>query len=353
MSRPKPNESERRLRHNFRLARLLRFLELISGPGRWSPKTLMKELEISERTLFRLRETLELAGVPLYFSKEDKAYRVRTDYRFPPLNLSDDEALGQASATSLSESEAVHLPSGSKATTRKLSATNSERVRTILDDVRRLTEVLDLKIADHPQQRETIRTVQSALLSRQMLSGTYRSPYETAPARLKLHPYRLALIKQAWYLIARPDGEEQPRTYRIVRFGSLKQNSLAATIPDDFDLKAYLGKAWSVFRGNTTYDVELLFGRDVADIVLETTWHHTQKVTKHANGSVTLRFQVDGLEEIVRWIVAWAGKVKVIKPAVLVAKVLFLHRHAFQVNSQRSPKGARENGGVPEPGSEG
>ena len=264
---PRP-ESERRLRHNFRLARLLRFLELISGSGRWNPKSLMQELEVSERTLHRLRETLELAGVPLFFSKEENAYRVRTDYRFPPLNLTDEEAIDQASATVLSESEAIHLPSGSKATTRKLAATNPERVRTILDDVGRLTEVLDLKIADHPRQRETIRTVQSALLSRQILTGTYRSPYEAGPVRLKLHPYRLALIKQAWYLVARPDAEERPRTFRIVRFGSLKVSSQAATIPDNFDLKAYLGNAWSVYRGDVTYDVELLFAREVADIVL-------------------------------------------------------------------------------------
>src|SRR5690349_20206092 len=106
MSRPRPPESERRLRHNFRLARLLKFLELVSGRGQWNPKTLMAELEVSERTVHRLRETLELAGVPLMFSTEDNAYRVRPDYRFPPLHLTDDEAIGQATASALSESEA-------------------------------------------------------------------------------------------------------------------------------------------------------------------------------------------------------------------------------------------------------
>lgn len=331
MSRPKPIESERRLRHNFRLARLLRFLELVSGPGQWNPKALMRELEISERTLHRLRETLELAGVPLYFSKDENAYRVRTDYRFPPINLTEDEAIGQASATALSESEAVHLPAGSKATSRKLGAT-SERTRTILDEVSRLTEVLDLKIADHPQQHATIRTVQTALLRKRILIGLYCSPYEPRPVTLELHPYRLALIKQAWYLIARPDGESSPRTLRIVRFKSLKLGDRAASMPGDFDLRDYLANAWSVFRGDVTYDIELLFARDVAEIVLETKWHHTQQAKRHSNGTITLKFRVDGLEEILRWIVGWAGKVKVMKPAALAAKVIFLHHHAINVN---------------------
>src|SRR3954447_22770404 len=96
----RPPESERRLRHNFRLARLLRFLELVSGRGRWNPRSLMEELEVSERTVHRLRETLELAGVPVFFAKDENAYRVRPDFWLRPLHLTEDEALGQATATS-------------------------------------------------------------------------------------------------------------------------------------------------------------------------------------------------------------------------------------------------------------
>src|SRR5262245_26598356 len=144
--KPLPSKSERRLRHNHRLARLLQFLELVCGRGRWSPKSLMRELEVSERTIHRLRETLELAGDPSYFSKNENAYRVRPDFRFPHLHLTDDEAIGQASASALSESEALHLPIGSRATSRKLAETGNKQVRSILDDVFRLTQVIDLKI---------------------------------------------------------------------------------------------------------------------------------------------------------------------------------------------------------------
>lgn len=326
-----PTESERRLRHNFRLARLLRFLELVSGRGQWNPKTLMAELEVSERTVHRLRETLELAGVPVTFSKEENSYRVRPDFRFPSLHLTEDEAIGLATATAFSESEALHIPNGAKPTTRKLVSTSNETVRRILEDVTSLTQVLDLKIADHPRQQETIRTAQWALLRRNMLTGKYRSPYEPAPVTLTLHPYRLALIKQAWYLIARPDDEHQPLTFRVVRFQSLNLIDRPATIPENFDLKGYLGNAWAVFRGDQSYDIELRFTAD-ADTVLETTWHHTQGVKKHANGEVTLTFTVDGLNEILRWVVGWAGRVRVVKPAELRDLVVDHHRNAIARN---------------------
>lgn len=331
--KPEPTESDRRLRHNFRLARLLKFLQLVLGRGQWTPKTLAAELECSDRTLHRMRETLELAGVPLFFSREENAYRVRPDFRFPALHLDEDEALGQATATAVAGSDALHLGPVAAPTTRKLIDTAGEHVRRVLEDAARLTEVMDLKIVGDARQRETIRTAQWALLTGKMLSGKYRSPYEPGPVAVKLHPYRVALVKQAWYLIARPDGEEQPRTYRIVRFQTLKLWDRAAVVPADFDLKGYFGNAWSVYRGAVTHDIELRFSPDAADAVLETTWHHTQQSRREADNSVTLTFRVDGLNEVVRWVLGWAGRVRVVGPAELRELVLDHHRRAVAANA--------------------
>ena len=332
MSKSRPPESERRLRHNVRLARLLRLLELVSGRGRWNPKTLMAEFEVSERTVHRLRETLELAGVPVAYDKAQNAYRVHGGYRFPPLHLTDDEAFGQASATALGGNDELKLPQTSVATTRKLIDTGNERLRHVLTDATKLTAVLGLKLADHPEQRARITAIQKALVERKRLVGTYRSPYESGSVTLDLHPWRIALVKNAWYLIARPDGEGQPRTYRVVRFHSMNATDLPATIPDDFDLKAYFGNAWAVYRGDTSYDIELRFAADAADAVLEHAWHPTQTVERHAGGEVTLRFTVDGLNEVLRWVVGWAGRVRVVQPAELRDLVLEQHRKAVARN---------------------
>jgi len=329
-----PPESDRRLRHNVRLDRLLRFLELVSGRGRWNPKTLAAELEVSERTVHRLRETLELVGVPTAYERAENAYRVHGSYRFPALHLTVDEAFGQAAATALGETDELKLPRGSADTTRKLAQTGTERLRRILTDASKLMTVLGLKLADHPQQRERIATVQKALVKRKRLSGTYRSPYEPGPVTLDLHPCRIALVKEAWYVIARPEGGEQPRTYRIVRFHSLAGTDHPAVVPDAFDLKTYFGNAWAVYRGDRCHDIELRFTADAAAPVLEHVWHRTQTVEHHAEGDVTLRFTVDGLDEILRWVLGWAGRVRVVKPAELRELVVEHHRNAVVRNEE-------------------
>jgi predicted DNA-binding transcriptional regulator YafY len=79
----KRSDAERRIRQSDRLARVLRVLELIQGPGPWTARRLADELECSERTIYRDLQTLAAAGVPWYFDDLSQGYRVRDGYRGP------------------------------------------------------------------------------------------------------------------------------------------------------------------------------------------------------------------------------------------------------------------------------
>ena len=216
--------------------------------------------------------------------------------------------------------------------TTKLAAKSSEESARILTDAAQVIAVLDLKLADHTRHHETLKTVQWALLERKQLAGHYGSPYQEKPIALTLDPYRLCLVHQAWYLIAKPASSEDPRTYRVMRFKSLRMLDTPAEVPAEFDLHAYFGNAWGVFRGKDTFDVEVQFTRDAAAIVRETKWHSTQRMREHADGTVTLSFRVDGLEEIVWWVLGWSSRAKVVRPEKLRTMVLEKLRTAIELN---------------------
>ncbi len=201
-----------------------------------------------------------------------------------------------------------------------------------MQDAADLVSVLDLKLADHSRHREIIRTIQWALVKHRQVSGDYASPYAPARTPLRLHPYRLCLVKNAWYLVARPADQTEAKTYRVQRFKTLKMTERAALIPPNFDLAAYFGNAWAVFRGGTLYDVEILFTPDSAPLATETVWHHTQHVRKHRDGSATLTFRVDGLDEIVWWFLGWAPFARVINPPELRALVAEQLEAAWKLN---------------------
>lgn len=80
-----------------------------------------------------------------------------------------------------------------------------------------------------------------------------------------------------------------------------------AEVPANFDLQTYFGNAWAVYRGDRTYNVELYFTREAAPLVTETIWHATQKVQPQPDGGVVLSFEVNGLNEILHWVLGWGG----------------------------------------------
>lgn len=313
---PRP-ETDRRLRQADRLARLLRMLQLLLGRGRWNYRAIAAEQECSERTVHRDREVLQLAGIPVDYEEDDKCLRIRQDFRFPSVNVTEDEAIGQGTAAAITTGPGLDINDGARPVTQKLAATSKEDLAQILADAEQLVAVIDLKLADHSRHRDIIRTVQWALVKSKQLTGTYRSPHEPDEVKLHLHPYRLCLCKQAWYLIARPDGDDAPRTYRVARFKTLRMLDANAQVPQNFDLKEYFGNAWAVYRGEQSYAVDILFTKEAAATVTEGIWHHTQKVRKNKDGSVTLTFQVDGLNEIVRWVLGWGSRARVIQPPEL------------------------------------
>jgi len=313
---------ERRLRQASRHARTIRLLRLILSKGRWNAKDLATELECAERTVYRDLEVLELAGVPWYFEERERCYRVRADFRFPAINLSQEELLGQATASVITRAAGLNVTPGAKAATQRIAAVSNEQSAKLLEDAQQVMAVLDLKLADHSRSNEAIRAVQCALIQRKQLAGVYRSPYQHEPVKLTLHPYRLCLIQQAWYVIARPEEETAPKTFRVMRFKSLQMLDSPATVPGDFNLKAYFGNAWAVYRGAESFDVDVQFTAEAAPLVTETTWHATQAVKHHKNGGVTLGFKVDGLDEIVWWVLGWSGRAKVLKPQKLRTMVI-------------------------------
>jgi len=196
-------------------------------------------------------------------------------------------------------------------------------------------------MVDHSAHRETIATIQRALVERRQLRGSYRSPYSEKPWRVTLHPYRLCLARQAWYLIARAEGETAPRNLRVVRFRGLRLLERAAEVPDDFDLRAHLGNAWDIFRGEPSHDVEIRFAKEAAVQVTETRWHHTQKVKRHRDGSVTLQFRVDGLDEILWWLLPWTGFAEVIKPIELRQRFVEQLEEGLRMNRQAGHRECR------------
>ncbi len=124
-------------------------------------------------------------------------------------------------------------------------------------------------------------------MNQRVLAGLYESPYEKRSVRVRLHPYRLCFVKQAWYLIGRLDSEDSPKTFRVARFKSIRMLEDSAAIDEGFDLQHYFGNAWSVFVAKRVTRLSYGLSRWQVNRSLKRFWHPTQVAKRGKDGRVT------------------------------------------------------------------
>lgn len=79
-------DADRRSRQCAKFARLIKIARLVMGNGRWGPDDLAREIDCSQRTIFRDVEILSAAGIPIIYDKAIQAYRVTDGFRFSGLD---------------------------------------------------------------------------------------------------------------------------------------------------------------------------------------------------------------------------------------------------------------------------
>ena len=84
------------------------------------------------------------------------------------------------------------------------------------------------------------------------------------------------------------------------------------------------------------YNVHLHFTPKVAGNVAEVKWHRSQRVEWNDDGSIEFYVRVDGLGEIIWWILGYGDQVKVIAPAILAKRVAGVARRMVKQYSGKS-----------------
>lgn len=137
----KRTDAERRVRQSDRLARVLRLLQLIHGPGRWNAPAIAKKLDCSERTVFRDLQTLKAAGVPWYFDEFSQSYRVREGYRGHLLNITPpDEPTSDTAAQSVAD---AHDPRSIAMLAREAAQRLLAEAESVIQALDRLSEAIE------------------------------------------------------------------------------------------------------------------------------------------------------------------------------------------------------------------
>jgi len=175
--------------------------------------------------------------------------------------------------------------------------------------------------------------LQKAISKKRKVKIQYYSLFERKIISLRLSPYHLMYNHRAWYVIGYSSLHKSIRMFKLNRLRELEILDKCFLDGEKFDLSEYLGRAWSMIPEGRIYHVKLRFLPKVANNVTEVLWHSTQKVKRSGDGTAVMEFRVDGLGEIIWWILGYGDQVEVLAPAVLRKKVLHAAENMIKLNS--------------------
>jgi predicted DNA-binding transcriptional regulator YafY len=222
-----------------RASRLLSLLLLLQSRGRMTARELADELEVSIRTIYRDMDALTESGVPVYADRgPDGGYSLLEGYRTQLTGMSAEEA--DSLALSGMPAAAAELGLGRVLAAAQLKV-QAALPTELAERSRRIAERFHLDAPGWFREADLVPTltgIADAVWNQRTVRIRYRRWGDEEVER-ELEPLGVVLKAGIWYLVARPHGAGDPRTYRVSRILELETLDVRFDRPEGFDLWRY------------------------------------------------------------------------------------------------------------------
>lgn len=304
---------------------LLRRLESTTGATiEQLAQSLPRDLSKHLRTIRRDLAALEAAGFPLFTERTEGRvrWRLMDGYRrIPAIAFSHTELMAlMFSRDLLKPLDGTQIKGALDSALDKAAAALPRQGQGY---VRQMQGFFSVGLGPHKvyrQHQDTIDRITDAIAHLRTLQMRYYAASRNATTRREVDPYRLWYAGGALYLIAYCHLRRQVRLFAVDRIRSLTVTNHPYQIPLGFDVEAYAQDALVVMTGKPV-TVELLFSKSAAPWVKDRLWHLSQRFTPLTGGRLKMTLSVADTPELVGWLLSFGGKVRVLEPAALAARV--------------------------------
>lgn len=149
---------------------------------------------------------------------------------------------------------------------------------------------------------------------------TYRKPGQPRTQLYRIRPLTLLIYKHGLYVIGENDEWPRPRFFAVERIKSIqveRGREHRFEYPRQYDPRDFCSGSFGIFQEETESKVAIRFSAPVADYVRARRWHPSQSITESADGSLILHLTVNGVQELVTWILGFGPEAEVMEPESL------------------------------------
>jgi predicted DNA-binding transcriptional regulator YafY len=200
-----------------RADRLFRIVQLLRSGRLTTARSLAQKLEVSERTIYRDVQELQLAGTPIE-GEAGVGYTLRRDFDVPPLMFDRQEITALVFGARMVKAwGGMEMAEAANNALRKIEAVLPVDLREKIDQV--LLYAPGYKV---PQTlRRSLDTLHKAAAERHVLELEYARE-DTQASRRRVRPLGLYFWGEVWTLVAWCELRNDFRTFRADRMQSIR-----------------------------------------------------------------------------------------------------------------------------------
>ncbi|MEA3327936.1 MAG: YafY family protein [Chloroflexota bacterium] len=205
--------------------------------GQMTAGELAKELEVSERTIYRDINALSIAGVPVYgIPGPEGGYVLVDNYRTYLTGLNEGEVRALSMLSIPAPLVDLGVSQDLRSALLKLSASLPSTHRRNEDKVRQCFLLDSTWWQHHTEQVPHLQVIQQALWENHKLHVVYHPPFATEIKRLVV-PYGLVAKAGVWYLVSARNDAINVR--RVSNFQDVHLSDETFERPASFDLTVF------------------------------------------------------------------------------------------------------------------
>lgn len=308
---------------SYKFDSLMQILNKLDRNENVTVHSLMDELEISQRSVYRYIQTLQVAGFPIHYDKKKETYLFYEGYSLKKPNFSAEERLAFALAKEAMKDYGIGMEESLESLEHKLSFKQPDGDGQVILKPKKPSSSI----------KSYLGKIYEAITTFSSIEIVYKALYSDEVTTRKVDPYYVFFPDGFWTLRAYCHLRGELRTFAIDRIMSLNVlNEHFA--PRNMSPEEELASSFGAWVDGEPVDVVLRFDKDFKRYIQRKKWHQSQKEKQLKDGRLEVSFKINGLEGIKSWIYRWIPHVEVVAPKELKDKMKKELKQALKKTSQ-------------------
>ncbi len=291
--------------------RIIKIIQEIKTVPYQTVDKLLIKLGVCRTQFYKDKTDLSMLGFEFSYDRSQKRFVITRDAYLPIEGLSLSERLSLMMAVrQLSASGDYILTYEGLNAARKLAVDLPQAVR---DQALSLFDDVVLK-EGFGCRRDILEKVQIAVAENRRMIFEYQPPDEDLLFSFELEPHHVFFRRRALYVEGYSWTDRDIRMFRLNRIKSVQFTNMRFTVNPAYRFSVRHQNAFSVFPGESPIHVSVRFSRKAKPYIIESLWHHSQKITE--NTDYTILFEVDVAEprEVLWWALGWGAESEILEP---------------------------------------